>query len=153
MARTGYCGKQQANGSVVSTALRMEGRCLAAAALIVAHLIRLFSTLFSRALPRQSLLHALLLARFEVKGVTLDLLNDVFLLHLSLEATKGILQRLALLQSNFCQSDHLPTNNQSRTLKLTSFGLHFRTELNANFLLERCPLTLRRKSRSRSSGI
>ena len=85
--------------------------------------------------------------------MTLDLLNDVFLLHLSLEATKGILQRLALLQSNFCQSDHLPTNNQSRTLKLTSFGLHFRTELNANFLLERCPLTLRRTSRSRSSGI
>jgi hypothetical protein len=79
MARTGYCGKQQANGSVVSTALRMEGRCLAAAALIC-NLIRLFSTLFSRALPRQSLLHALLLARFEVKGVTLDLLNDVLMM-------------------------------------------------------------------------
>jgi hypothetical protein len=52
-----------------------------------------------------------------------DLLDDVFLLHLALEATKGILQRLALLQSNFCQSDHLPANNQSRTLELTSFVL------------------------------
>jgi hypothetical protein len=38
------------------------------------------------------------------KGVTLDLPDDVFLLHLALEATKGILQRLALLESNFCQS-------------------------------------------------
>jgi hypothetical protein len=55
--------------------------------------------------------------------VTPDLLDDVFLLHLALEATKGILQRLTLLQSNFCQSDHLPTGNQSRTLELTSFVL------------------------------
>jgi hypothetical protein len=43
--------------------------------------------------------------------VTPNLLDDVFLLDLALEATKGILQRLALLQSNFCQSPHLPTSN------------------------------------------
>ena len=70
-------------------------------------------------LSRYGFLHALVLARFEVKGVTLDLLDDVFLLHLPLEATKGILQRLALLQSNFCQSHHLPTSTQSHNLKFT----------------------------------
>src|SRR5882724_11740904 len=73
------------------------------------NLIRLFATLFSGTLSCQSFLHALLLSRFEIKGVAPDLLDDVLLLHLALEATKGILQRLALLQSNLCQSDHLPT--------------------------------------------
>ena len=97
----------------------MEGRCLAAAALNC-NLIRLFSTLFSSTLSRQRFFHALLLSRFEVEGVTPDLLDDVFLLYLAFEPTKGILQRLALLQSNFCQSDHLPASNQSRTLELTS---------------------------------
>ena len=44
--------------------------------------------------------------------MTLDLLNNVFLLHLALKKTKGILQRLALLQSNFRQTHHLPTRIQ-----------------------------------------
>jgi hypothetical protein len=81
-----------------------------------AELIGLSAILFSGSLSSQSFFHALLLARFEVKGVTPDLLDDVFLLHLALEATKGILQRLALLQSNFCQSDHLPTNRAHLSL-------------------------------------
>jgi hypothetical protein len=88
-----------------------EGRCLAAAALDC-NSIRLFTTLFSSTFSRQGFLHALLLARLQVEGVTPDLLDDVFLLHFALEATKGILQRLALLQSNFRQTHHLPTGTQ-----------------------------------------
>jgi carbonic anhydrase/acetyltransferase-like protein (isoleucine patch superfamily) len=39
----------------------------------------------------------------------LYLLDDVFLLNLALEAAKRILQRLALLQSYFCQTKYTPT--------------------------------------------
>ena len=45
-------------------------------------------------------------ARFQAKGVTLHFLNDVFHLNLAFEPTQGILDRLAFLQSNFCQSAH-----------------------------------------------
>jgi hypothetical protein len=69
-----------------------------AAAALDCTLIRLFATLFSSTLSRQGFLYALLLARLQVKGVTPDLLDDVFLLYLALEATKGLLQRLAFLQ-------------------------------------------------------
>jgi hypothetical protein len=87
-----------------------EGRCLAAAALD-RNSIRFFPAFLSSTLSRQGFLHALLLARLQIEGVTLDLLDNVFLLHFAFEATKGILQRLAFLQSNFCQFPHLPTCN------------------------------------------
>ena len=74
---------------------------------------------FSGTLSRQSLLDALLLARLQVEGVTPDLLDDVFLLHFAFEATKRIPRRLALLQSDFCQSHHLPTSTQLHTLNFT----------------------------------
>jgi hypothetical protein len=92
------------------------------------NLIRFFSTLFSSTLSCQGFFHTLLLARFEVKRVTPDLLDDVFLLHLAFEATQRVFEGLALLQSNFCQSNHLPASNQSRTLELTSFARSARTE-------------------------
>jgi ketosteroid isomerase-like protein len=41
-------------------------------------------------------------------------LNDVFRLNLALEPTEGVLQRLALLQSNFCQT-HYPQTSPNRT--------------------------------------
>jgi hypothetical protein len=53
-------------------------------------------TFFAHAFALRLLLRVFL-ARFQVKGVTLDLLDDVFLLHFAFEATKGTLQRLALL--------------------------------------------------------
>ena len=77
-------------------------------------LVLLFSCLLATALPRQCFLDALLLTRLQVKGVTLDLLDDVFLLHFSFEAAQGILERFALLESDFCQLDHTP--------KLVPFG-------------------------------
>jgi hypothetical protein len=76
------------------------------------NLLRFFSTLFSRTLSRHSLLQSALLARLQVVGVTPHFLNDVFRLNLALEPTKGVLQRLALLQSNFCQTHHPPTSHK-----------------------------------------
>src|SRR5438552_18604950 len=67
-------------------------------------LILLLASFLAAALARQRLFHALLLARFQIKGVPLDLLDYVFCLYLALEATQGVLQRFALLQSHFCQT-------------------------------------------------
>jgi hypothetical protein len=50
-------------------------------------LILLFASLLPASPARQSFLDALLFAGFQIKGVTLDLLNNVFLLHFALEAT------------------------------------------------------------------
>jgi len=49
-------------------------------------LILFFTCLFSGALARERGLHTLFLAGLQVEGVTLDLLDYVFLLHLALEA-------------------------------------------------------------------
>jgi len=53
-------------------------------------LVLLFSGLFAATLARQSFLYALLLARLEVEGMSLDFLNDVLLLDLALKASQGI---------------------------------------------------------------
>ena len=74
---------------VVSTRIRRRGTIPA--------------VLFSRPLARQCALHAFLLARLQVEGVSLHLFNDVFRLNLALESTKRILQGFAFLQSNFGQ--------------------------------------------------
>jgi hypothetical protein len=66
-------------------------------------LIRLPAILFSGTLSRQSLLQSPLLARLQVVRVTLHCPNNVLGLNFALEPTEGILQRLALLQSNFRQ--------------------------------------------------
>ena len=67
-----------------------------------------FTRFLSAALTGQCFFHAFLLARLQVKGVTLDLLDDVFLLHLALEATQCIFEGLALLKSYFCQLNYTP---------------------------------------------
>ncbi len=68
------------------------------------YLILLFASFFTTTLACQSLFYPLLLARFQVVGVTLHFLDDVFLLHLAFETAEGILQRLAFLQSDFSQT-------------------------------------------------
>jgi len=46
--------------------------------------------------------------------MTLDFLDDVFLLHLPLETAKGVFDRLALLQLYFCQTKkHLQPTAES----------------------------------------
>src|SRR5580704_8287487 len=72
------------------------------------NLVLFFSRFLAAALARQSFFYALLLARLQVKGVTLDLLDNVFLLHFALEATQRIFEGLALLQSYFCQLNYTP---------------------------------------------
>ena len=54
-------------------------------------LVLFLAVLFAGTLACQCLFDALLLARFQVIGVTLYFLNDVFRLNLALEAAKGIL--------------------------------------------------------------
>jgi len=49
-------------------------------------LILFLARLFARALASECSFHTLFLAGLQVKGVALDLLDDVFLLHLALEA-------------------------------------------------------------------
>jgi hypothetical protein len=49
--------------------------------------------------------------RLQIERMALDLFNDVFLLHLALEATEGIFQRLPFLQSYFSQLDTPPNRS------------------------------------------
>ena len=55
-------------------------------------LVLLLTCFLAAALARQCFLHPLFLAGFQIKGVTLDFLNDVLLLHFTLEATKSVFQ-------------------------------------------------------------
>jgi len=109
-----HCTMRLSSGKTAS-------RCLAATAPNCWNSLRLFANLFSGTLSCQSLLHPALLARLQVEGVTLHFLDDVFGYNLALEATKGVLQRLALLQSNFCQAHHPQTSTTSDILELTPF--------------------------------
>lgn len=63
---------------------------------------------FAGALPSQRGLYAFLLTGFQVKGVALDLFNNVFLLHFTLEAAQCVLEGFPLLQSNFRQTEYTP---------------------------------------------
>ena len=47
----------------------------------------------------QSLLYSALRTRLQIEGVTLHFLDDLFRLHLALEAAQGILDGLTLLQT------------------------------------------------------
>ena len=47
-------------------------------------------------------------AGLQVEGVALDLLDNVFLLHLALEPTQSVLEGFTLLKSYFCQTDTPP---------------------------------------------
>jgi len=99
-------------------------------------LIWLPANLFSGTLSRQSLLHPPLLARLQVVGVTLHFLNDVFRLNLALESTQGILQRLALLQSNFSQTHYLQPEQSHTPKRSTTLSLAGDTQDTICFRLE-----------------
>jgi hypothetical protein len=72
------------------------------------------ANLFASAFASKSSFHALFLTRLQVKGVALDLFNNVFLLHFALEATQSVLEGFTLLQPNFRQTD-TPPNPSGRT--------------------------------------
>src|SRR5215475_11939568 len=67
-----------------------------------------FSGFLAAALARQRLFHPLLLAGLQVKGVTLHFLDYVLLLYLPLEAAQRVFERLAFLQTYFCQRNYTP---------------------------------------------
>src|SRR3982075_3650483 len=70
--------------------------------------ILLLTRLLTGTLASQCGLHAFFFARLQVKGVTLDFLNNVFLLHLALETAQRVFEGLPLLQSYFGQKQHTP---------------------------------------------
>ncbi len=67
------------------------------------------ATLLPVAFAGKRLLDPFLLTWLQVERVSLDLFNNVLLLDLTLEAAKGVLNRLTLLKFHFCQ-----TKNTSR---------------------------------------
>jgi len=67
-----------------------------------------FTRFLTAALTCERFFHPLLLTGLQVKGVTFHFLDDVLLLYLSLEAAKRIFEGLALLQSDFSQTDYTP---------------------------------------------
>jgi hypothetical protein len=94
-------------------------RPLIASVLLLTHYkpfssVLLLANFLTRALASERGLHAFFLTRLEVKGVALDFLNNVFLLHLALEAAQSVLEGLTLLQSDFRQTD-TPPNPSRRT--------------------------------------
>jgi hypothetical protein len=76
-------------------------------------LILLLADLLAIALAGKRFFHALLFTRFQVKRVTLDFLDDVFRLHLALEAPQRVLKGFALLYSNLCQEKYTSKQSQS----------------------------------------
>ena len=72
-------------------------------------LVLLFARFLACPLASQRSLHSLFLAGLQVKGVALNLLDNVFLLHLALETAQSVLEGLALLKPNFCQT-YTPPN-------------------------------------------
>ena len=61
------------------------------------------AVLLFRSLTRQGLLHPTLLSRLEVIRVSLHFPDDLFRLNLAFEPSQCIVQRLAFLQTHFCQ--------------------------------------------------
>ena len=66
-------------------------------------LVLFLTDLLAIALACKCFLYTLLFAWFQVERVTLDFLDDVFRLNLTLKTAKSILKGFAFLNSNFCQ--------------------------------------------------
>jgi len=71
-------------------------------------LVLFLTNLLAIPLACKCFLDALLFAGLQVEGVTLHFLDDVFLLHLALEAAECVLEGLTLLETNFCQCKNTP---------------------------------------------
>src|SRR5262245_48692918 len=71
-------------------------------------LLQLAPELLAIPLTGERLLGSALVARLQVKGVLLDVLDDVFLLNLPFETPECALDRFALLDLHFCHYNHTP---------------------------------------------
>jgi hypothetical protein len=67
-------------------------------------LVRLAALLLARTFTRQRLFGAAPISRLQIVGVLLDILDDIFLLHLTFEATKRAFNRFAFLNLDFSQA-------------------------------------------------
>jgi hypothetical protein len=74
-------------------------------------LVLFFANLFSRTLASECGFHAFLLTGFQVEGVALYFLDNVFLLHLAFETAQSVFKGFSLLQTNFRQSDTPPSSS------------------------------------------
>ena len=86
-------------------------------------LVLLFPSLLAIPLARQRFLYTTALAGFQVEGVTLHFLNDVFLLNLTLEPAQRIFKRLAFLHANLCQVTTPRNRPNWAILEYVTFGL------------------------------
>ena len=77
-------------------------------------LILLFPNFLAGALTSQRGFNPFLFSGFQVKGVALDLLDNVFLLHLALKTAQRVLKGFTLLKTYFCQTD-TPPDSSGRT--------------------------------------
>src|SRR5579863_9840283 len=94
----GYAGDER--GSQV----RLLRRCFGKSRLVLPawrSLVLLPPLLFAQPFARQGLLGAPLFTRLHVITVLLDFLDDVFLLHFTLETAQGIFQGLTFLNADF----------------------------------------------------
>jgi len=81
------------------------------------------ATFLPVSLACQSLFDPQFLTRLQIEGMPLDLFNDVFLLHLPLEAPKGVFQGFTVLESDFCQNlRHLQTDQKFYLPNLRRFA-------------------------------
>jgi hypothetical protein len=74
--------------------------------LVRERLVLLLTDLLAIALACERFFYALLLTWFQIKGVTLDFLDNVFGLHLALKAAQSIFKGFAFLYSNLCQEKY-----------------------------------------------
>jgi hypothetical protein len=90
--------------------------------------ILLFTRLFSASLACKRFLHTLFLAGLQVKGVALNLLDDVFLLHLALKTSQRIFEGFALLESDFRQPNYTPKLVPLDPVVIARFGKQVKGE-------------------------
>jgi len=77
-------------------------------------LILFFACLFARSFTSERSLYTFFFAGLQVEGVALDLLDNVFLLHLALKAAQSVLEGFSLLKAYFSQTD-TPPDSSGRT--------------------------------------
>jgi hypothetical protein len=74
--------------------------------------VLLLTSLFPAAFACEGFLDTLFLAGLQVKGVALNLLDNVFLLHLALETSQRVFEGFTLLKSDFRQLTTPPNSSR-----------------------------------------
>jgi hypothetical protein len=93
-------------------------------------LVLLFTSLFAIPLACQCCFHATLLTGFQVVGVTLHFLDDVFLLNLAFKPAQSVFERFAFLQTNLCQRVPPPNPPEKDTIIISEVPLEIQLRFN-----------------------